>query len=60
MLNGVAFAGKDAETSETPKLVNGLGIAPRRVMTLPASEEVVKALGLKKGIRVLAAELSGL
>ena len=29
-------------------------------MTVPASEEVVKALGLKQGIRVTALDLSGL
>jgi hypothetical protein len=29
-------------------------------MTVPASEEVVKALGLKKGIKLVALDLSGL
>jgi hypothetical protein len=29
-------------------------------MTVPATEDVVKALGLKKGIRIFAADLSGL
>jgi hypothetical protein len=29
-------------------------------MTVPATEEMVKGLGLKKGIRVIAADLSGL
>jgi hypothetical protein len=29
-------------------------------MTVPASEEVVKSLGLKKGIKLVALDLSGL
>ena len=29
-------------------------------MTVPASEEVVKTLGLKKGIKLVALDLSGL
>ena len=38
----------------------GIGIAPRRSLIVPASEEAVKAMGLKQGIRVTAADLSGL
>ncbi len=37
-----------------------LCIPPRKSMTLPASEEAVKSLGLKQGIRVMAVDLSGL
>jgi hypothetical protein len=29
-------------------------------MTVPASEEVVNALGLKKGVKLVALDLSGL
>jgi hypothetical protein len=29
-------------------------------MTVPASEEVVHALGLKKGVKLIALDLSGL
>ncbi len=40
--------------------MSGLSIPPRKNMTVPASEDVVKLLGLKKGIRVMAVNLSGL
>ena len=43
-----------------PKVLVGICIAPRRSLTVPASEEVVKELGLKKGIRLVGLNLSGL
>ena len=35
-------------------------VSPRKSLTVPASEEVVRTLGLKKGIKVVALDLSGL
>ena len=60
VLNGLAVLGTETKTEEQPKELSGVCIAPRRSMTVPATEEVVKTLGLRKGIRVVAADLSGL
>ena len=40
--------------------LSGICISPRRSLTIPADEEVVKTLGLKKGIKLTALDLSGL
>ena len=48
------------QTAGIAHLISGICISPRRSMTVPATEEVVKTLGLRKGIRVVAADLSGL
>ncbi|WP_406697400.1 hypothetical protein V5E97_00940 [Singulisphaera sp. Ch08] len=58
ILNGIAVLGK--ENGNDSKILSGISISPQRSMTLPATEEMVKSLGLKKGIRVIAADLSGL
>ena len=60
ILNGLAVLGTGDAEGEAPKELSGICVAPRRSMTVPATEEVVKALGLRKGIRVVAADLSGL
>jgi hypothetical protein len=60
ILNGVAVLGTVKKPSETPKLLAGISIPPRKSVTLPTSEEAVKTLGLKQGIRVVAIDLSGL
>jgi hypothetical protein len=60
VLNGISALGTTSKASETPKLLTGLSIPPRKNLTVPASEEVVKLLDLKKGIRVMAVDLSGL
>jgi len=57
VLNGVALAGSVAEKSAP---LAGICLSPRRTLALPASPEVVERLGLKKGIRVVAADLSAL
>jgi len=59
VLNGLSVQGKEGEPGDA-KVLSGISISPLRSMTVPASDEVVKALGLKKGIRVIAADLSGL
>jgi hypothetical protein len=60
VLNGLAVLGSELKSDEKPQDLAGISIAPRRSLTVPASEEVVKTLGLRKGIRVMAADLSGL
>jgi hypothetical protein len=60
ILNGLAMAGTSSDENESPKVLSGIAIPPRRSMTVPASDDVVKTLGLKKGIKVLALDLSGL
>ena len=60
VLNGLALLGTDSPEKETPKVLTGICVSPRRSLTIPANEEVVKALGLKKGIRLTALDLSGL
>ncbi|HZW34377.1 MAG TPA: hypothetical protein VFF52_26880, partial [Isosphaeraceae bacterium] len=60
ILNGLALVGTSSREGEEPKVLSGISIPPRKSLTVPASEEVVKLLGLKKGIRILALDLSGL
>ena len=59
-LNGLAAMGMESKEDEKPRVLSGISISPRRSMTVPASEEVVKTLGLKQGIRLTAIDLSGL
>jgi hypothetical protein len=60
ILNGLALLGPASKTAEIPKVLSGISIPPRKSMTVPASEEVVRSLGLKQGVRVMAIDLSGL
>jgi hypothetical protein len=60
VLNGLILAGQETKPDSNPPTLIGLSLSPRKAMTLPASHELVRRLGLKKGIRVLAADLSGL
>ncbi len=59
-LNGLAAVGLESKEDEKPRVLSGISLPPRRSLTVPASEEVVKQLGLKHGIRVTALDLSGL
>jgi hypothetical protein len=60
ILNGLALVGTESAENEIPKEVVGIAVSPRRALTIPATEEVVKSLGLKKGIKLVALNLSGL
>jgi hypothetical protein len=60
ILNGLAVRGTDGKDDETPKILSGISVSPGRSMTVPATGKMVEELGLKKGIRVIAADLSGL
>lgn len=53
----------DAEVTDpkqVPSVLGGLAIPPRRNYTVSATVEVVEGLGLKSGVRLLAADLNGL
>src|SRR5262249_7835077 len=60
ILSGLAIQGIGSKPDDPSRALTSLGIPPRKYLTLPASEDVVKALGLKQGIRVTALDLSGL
>ena len=60
VLNGFAAVGATSKPEEIAKVLSGICLSPRRSMSVPASEEVVKELGLKKGVKLIALDLSGL
>ena len=60
VLHGLAVAGAKSEPDAASRVLWGIGVAPRRSLVLPASEEAVKAMGFKQGIRVTAADIGGL
>jgi hypothetical protein len=60
ILNGLAMLGTASEQDEVAKVLSGIAISPHRTMLVPMHEDVVKSLGLRKGIKVLALDLSGL
>jgi hypothetical protein len=37
-----------------------ISVSPRKSLTVPTNEDVVRNLGLKKGVRLIALDLSGL
>ena len=60
ILSGLAIQGGASKADDPMKVLTSIGIPPRKYLTLPASEDVVKALGLKQGVRITALDLSGL
>jgi len=60
ILNGLAVQGTVSKADDQPKVLAGISIPPFKNMTVPATGEVVDQLGLRKGIRIIAADLSGL
>jgi hypothetical protein len=60
VLSGLAIQGTGSKPTEPSRALTSLGIPPRKYLTLPAGEDVVKSLGLKQGIRITALDLSGL
>jgi hypothetical protein len=60
VLNGLAIVGTGTKTDETPKVLSMISVSPRKSLTVPTDEDSVRSLGLKKGIKVLALDLSGL
>ena len=60
ILNGLSMTGPASKPAEEPKVLLGITIPPRKNLTVPASEDAVRTMGLKQGIRVMAIDLSGL
>jgi hypothetical protein len=60
ILNGLALAGTDDASATPPSPLTGISLPPRKALTLPATAEMVERLHLKDGVRVIAADLSGL
>jgi hypothetical protein len=60
ILNGLAVVGTASKDNEMPKVLSMISVSPRKSLTIPASEEIVRSLGLKKGIKIVALDLSGL
>ena len=42
ILNGLALVGTGSPEEETPKVLTGICVSPRRSLTIPADEQVVK------------------
>ncbi len=59
-LEGLAAVGIDSGKDAEPRVVAGISVPPKASLTVPASEDAVKQLGLKRGIRLTALDLSGL
>jgi hypothetical protein len=61
ILNGIAVVGTaNKGEAQTPQILSMFSVSPRKSLTVPASDEMVRTLGLKKGIKVVALDLSGL
>jgi len=60
ILNGLGLTGVGEQDGAVPKLLSGICLSPRRSLMVPATAEVVEALGLKQGVKVTAVDLSGL
>ena len=60
ILNGLALGGPDVRDGNPPSVLSGLSVPPLNSLTVGASAEMVGRLKLKDGVRVLAADLSGL
>jgi hypothetical protein len=60
VLSGLTLEGSEPMAESRPSTLVGLSLSPRRALTVPASQEVVRRQGLTKGIRVLAVDLNGL
>ena len=61
LLNGLAVKGTISTPDDKLKILAGdISIAPLKSLTVPATGETVDQLGLRKGVRVFAADLGGL
>ena len=61
ILNGLALIGSGkSKTETTPKIISGFSLSPRKSMSLPITGDMVDQFGLRKDVRVIAADLSGL
>ena len=55
-----SLVGMGSKPGESPRTLQGIGLSPRRFLTLPATAEAAERFGLKQGVRVVAVDLSGL
>jgi hypothetical protein len=60
VLNGLAMLGTASKEEEIPKVLPMISVSPRKSLTVPTNDDVVRGLGLKKGIKLIALDLSGL
>jgi hypothetical protein len=61
ILNGLALSGTTEESANAvPSSLAGLTLPPHRSIAMPASPEMVQRLGLKHGVKPIAADLSSL
>jgi len=60
ILNGVAVISAVAKPSEPAKVLLGVSISPRRNLSIPATGKSIEQIGLNKGVKVIALDLSGL
>jgi hypothetical protein len=60
ILNGIALVGAASKENERPEVLSMISVSPRKSLSIPMDEDVVKSLGLRKGIKVVALDLSGL
>ena len=60
VLDGLALAPSAADPEANPSLLLGISLPPMKSLAVPVSAEVVERLKLKRGARVLSADLSGL
>ena len=60
VLGGLAMLGTESKAVEVPKVLQMISVSPRRSLAVPISEDVVRGLGLKTGVRLVAVDLSGL
>ena len=51
VLNGLAIVGTASKEDEMPKVLSMISVSPRKSLTVPTDEHVVRNLGLKKGIK---------
>jgi hypothetical protein len=59
ILNGLAVDGPEKAADHAPSILAGLSLPPLKTLTVPASADAVKRLGLKERTRVVAADFSG-
>ncbi len=60
ILNGLAVTRTGSESDDAPSVLAGISLSPMKNLTVSVSSELVERLGLKGGLRLVAADLSGL
>ncbi|HEU5118877.1 MAG TPA: hypothetical protein VFT74_19950, partial [Isosphaeraceae bacterium] len=60
VLNALALDGMSSDPLSRPALMIGLSVPPHKCVTVPADEDTVLRLHLNKGMKPVAANLSGL